>query len=246
MWSKQAGLQTKADAMPKTVNRMATLAGACEVIEVNRSDMSEESTHLALNPTHARQLLATILIQPFSKKKPINATLHLPDEKKSVWVGHACDKAPINRTDLALEKRPKSGEYPVYSCELRDSGYEVVGRESAIYTAAWSPQDAIDALIRHSAQGNYGGRPVWMPLDAKRSVFLYADTPKWLGEEGPDGQPKPLGYQVEDDTYREYLLVSDTTSEVMKSSASLNEMREMVELIRKAGGSATVFKSMNI
>lgn len=234
--------------MPKTVNRMATLAGACEVIEVNRSDMSEESTHLALNPTHARQLLAAMLVRPFSKKRPVNAAVHLQDdEQESVWIGHACDKAPVNRTDLALEKRQKGGEYPVYSCELRDSGYEVVSRESAIYAGpALTPQEAIDALIRHSAQGDYGGHPVWMPLDAKRSVLLYADTPKWLGEEGPDGQPKPLGYKAEDDTDREYLLVSDTTSEVMKSSTSLNEMREMVELIRKAGGSATVFKAMNI
>lgn len=230
---------------------MVTLAGACEVIEVievNRSDMSEESTHLALNPTHARQILAAMLVRPFSKKRPVNAAVHLQDdEQEIVWIGHACDKAPINRTDLALEKRPKGGEYPVYSCELRDSGYEVVSRESAIYAGpALTPQEAIDALIRHNAQGDYGSRPVWMPLDAKRSVLLYADTPKWLGEEGPDGPAKPLDYMAEDDTVREYLLVSDTTSEVMKSSTSLNEMREMVELIRKAGGSATVFKAMNI
>ncbi len=60
------------------------------------------------------------------------------------------------------------------------------------------------------------------------------------------GMSEPLDYMAEDDTDREYLLVSDTTSEVMKSSTSLSEMREMVELIRKAGGSATVFKAMNI
>ena len=60
------------------------------------------------------------------------------------------------------------------------------------------------------------------------------------------GMSEPLDYMAEDDTDREYLLVSDTTSEVMKSSTSLNEMREMVELIRKAGGSAAVFKAMNI
>ena len=60
------------------------------------------------------------------------------------------------------------------------------------------------------------------------------------------GMSEPLDYKAEDDTYREYLLVSDTTSEVLKSSTDLGELRKMAGMIRKAGGQVTVFKAMNI
>lgn len=60
------------------------------------------------------------------------------------------------------------------------------------------------------------------------------------------GMSEPLGYNAEDDTYREYLLVSDTKSEVLKSSTDLNDLRKVAGMIRKAGGQVTVFKAMNI
>lgn len=60
------------------------------------------------------------------------------------------------------------------------------------------------------------------------------------------GMSEPLDYMAEDDTDREYLLVSDTKSEVLKSSTDLGELRKMAGMIRKAGGQVTVFKAMNI
>lgn len=42
---------------------------------------------------------------------------------------------------------------------------------------------------------------------------------------------------------KEYILVSDTTSKVLKSSTSYQEIRNLAVLIRKGGGQVTVFKS---
>lgn len=41
----------------------------------------------------------------------------------------------------------------------------------------------------------------------------------------------------------EYLLVSDVTSKVLKSSLSYQEVRNLATLIRKGGGQVTIFKS---
>lgn len=41
----------------------------------------------------------------------------------------------------------------------------------------------------------------------------------------------------------EYLLVSDLTSKVLKSSTSYQEVHSLACLIRKGGGQVTIFKS---
>lgn len=41
----------------------------------------------------------------------------------------------------------------------------------------------------------------------------------------------------------EYLLVSDTTSKVLKSSTSYIEIKKLANLIRRGGGQVTIFKS---
>ena len=41
----------------------------------------------------------------------------------------------------------------------------------------------------------------------------------------------------------EYILVSDTTSKVLKSSESYQEIRNLATLIRKVGGQVTIFKA---
>lgn len=44
----------------------------------------------------------------------------------------------------------------------------------------------------------------------------------------------------------EYIIVSDSTSEVIKSSNALGEIRKLANLIRKSGGNVTIFKSTKL
>ncbi len=53
---------------------------------------------------------------------------------------------------------------------------------------------------------------------------------------GLPGQPDP---PKED---KEYILVSDKTSEVLKSSESYQEVKKLAGIIRKGGGEVTIFK----
>lgn len=46
------------------------------------------------------------------------------------------------------------------------------------------------------------------------------------------------------DTGNEYLLVTDHTSEVVKTGHEYQEIRSLATLIRKAGGQVTVFKAI--
>ncbi|MBK7804325.1 MAG: hypothetical protein IPJ55_17020 [Chloracidobacterium sp.] len=42
---------------------------------------------------------------------------------------------------------------------------------------------------------------------------------------------------------KEYILVSDLTSKVLKSSENYQEIKNLATLIRKGGGQVTIFKS---
>ncbi len=44
----------------------------------------------------------------------------------------------------------------------------------------------------------------------------------------------------------EYLLVSDKDSKVLKSSTDYNEILKLANLIQRAGGEVTLFKSMQL
>lgn len=43
---------------------------------------------------------------------------------------------------------------------------------------------------------------------------------------------------------REYLLVADKTSEVIRGGTDYNELKKLANTIRRAGGEVTMFKSM--
>lgn len=49
-----------------------------------------------------------------------------------------------------------------------------------------------------------------------------------------------------EDKKTEYLLVTDTTSEVIKSSTDRHELKKLATLIRKAGGEVTIFKATEL
>jgi hypothetical protein len=53
--------------------------------------------------------------------------------------------------------------------------------------------------------------------------------------------PVPDGTET---SAREYLLVADKTSEVIRGGTDYNELKKLANTIRRAGGEVTMFKSM--
>lgn len=59
--------------------------------------------------------------------------------------------------------------------------------------------------------------------------------------------PDPLPYQeAREAAAKEYLLVTDKTSEVLMTSPDRHEVQKLANKIRRAGGEVTIFKALNL